>query len=163
MLGLSSITITCISRNLIIGFNRGRTNKKSNLHYTRGITPKLVTSCGAHLRGLAPGQCKNVVAVAIPKAVDDSVRLTGPESNPRLPTPIAMSLLSTPKISQKPIHDKVWERQSCKRADWVCFRPEPVTQKYVSPSPSPKFIFGLSSEVNLNVKLRQKHINLKFV
>ena len=29
---------------------------KSNLHYTRRITPKRVTSCGAHLRGLAPGQ-----------------------------------------------------------------------------------------------------------
>ena len=28
---------------------------KSNLHYTRGITPKRVTSGGAHLRGLAPG------------------------------------------------------------------------------------------------------------
>ena len=28
--------------------------KKSN-HYTRRITPKRVTSCGAHLRGLAPG------------------------------------------------------------------------------------------------------------
>ena len=31
-------------------------NIKSNLHYTRRITPKRVTSCGAHLRGLAPGQ-----------------------------------------------------------------------------------------------------------
>ena len=30
-------------------------SKKSNLHYTRGITPKRVTSGGAHLRGLAPG------------------------------------------------------------------------------------------------------------
>ena len=29
--------------------------KNSNLHYTRRITPKCVTSCGAHLRGLAPG------------------------------------------------------------------------------------------------------------
>ena len=29
---------------------------KSNLHYTRRITPKRVMSCGAHLRGLAPGQ-----------------------------------------------------------------------------------------------------------
>ena len=32
------------------------TNFKSNLHYIRGITPKRVTSDGAHLRGLAPGQ-----------------------------------------------------------------------------------------------------------
>ena len=29
---------------------------KSNLHYTRGITPKRVTSGGAHLRCLAPAQ-----------------------------------------------------------------------------------------------------------
>ena len=28
---------------------------KSNLYYTRRITPKRVTSCGAHLRSLAPG------------------------------------------------------------------------------------------------------------
>ena len=28
---------------------------KSNLYYTRRITPKRVTSGGAHLRGLAPG------------------------------------------------------------------------------------------------------------
>ena len=28
---------------------------KSYFHYTRGITPKRVTSGGAHLRGLAPG------------------------------------------------------------------------------------------------------------
>ena len=29
---------------------------KSNLHCTRGFTPKCVTSGGAHLRGIAPGQ-----------------------------------------------------------------------------------------------------------
>ena len=32
------------------------TIKKSNLHYTRDITPKHVTSGGIRLRGLAPGQ-----------------------------------------------------------------------------------------------------------
>ena len=31
-------------------------SKESNLYYTRGITPKRETSCGANLRGLAPGQ-----------------------------------------------------------------------------------------------------------
>ena len=30
--------------------------KKLKLYYTRGITPKHVTSGGVHLRGLAPGQ-----------------------------------------------------------------------------------------------------------
>ena len=37
----------------------GRMNyegSKSILHYSHGITPKRVTSGGAHLRGLAPGQ-----------------------------------------------------------------------------------------------------------
>ena len=29
--------------------------QESNFHYTRGITPKRVTSSGTHLRGLAPG------------------------------------------------------------------------------------------------------------
>ena len=29
--------------------------QNQNLHYTRAITPKRVTSGGAHLRGLAPG------------------------------------------------------------------------------------------------------------
>ena len=40
---------------------------KSNLHYTRIITPKRVTSGGAHLRGLAPmlhNSQRNVAAVA---------------------------------------------------------------------------------------------------
>ena len=32
------------------------TSKTSNLHYTRRVSPKRVTSCAAHLRGLAPGQ-----------------------------------------------------------------------------------------------------------
>ena len=31
-------------------------NQKSNLHYSRGMTPKHLTSGGAHHRGLAPGQ-----------------------------------------------------------------------------------------------------------
>ena len=30
--------------------------QKSHLHYTRGITRKRVTSGGAHLRSLTPGQ-----------------------------------------------------------------------------------------------------------
>ena len=32
-----------------------QSKKKSNLHYTRAITPKRVTSGGAHLRRLASG------------------------------------------------------------------------------------------------------------
>ena len=40
---------------------------KSNLHYTRGITPKRVTSSGAHLRGFAPGAAqfrRNIITMA---------------------------------------------------------------------------------------------------
>ena len=40
---------------LILSSHNFPGSKKSNLHYTRRITPKRVTSCGAHLRGLAPG------------------------------------------------------------------------------------------------------------
>ena len=39
--------------------------KKSDLHHTRNITPKRVTrACVAHLRGIVPGQHRNVVSVA---------------------------------------------------------------------------------------------------
>ena len=38
--------------------------KKSNLVYNRGITPKHRTSGEAHLRDIAPGQHRNVAAVA---------------------------------------------------------------------------------------------------
>ena len=34
----------------------GKHRYKSNLHYSRDITPKRVTSGGIHLSGLAPGQ-----------------------------------------------------------------------------------------------------------
>ena len=40
---------------LCTGIQEAQNQIKSNLHYTRRITPKRVTSCGAHLRGLAPG------------------------------------------------------------------------------------------------------------
>ena len=52
---------------------------KSNLHYTRRITPKRVTSCGAHLRGLAPGQHSSEHTSQRWRVVGDSVDLTGPE------------------------------------------------------------------------------------
>ena len=46
---------------------------KSNLHYTRSITPKRVTSCGAHLRGLAPGLHSS----------EETFALTGPGIEPQ--------------------------------------------------------------------------------
>ena len=46
---------------------------KSNLHYTRRITPKRVTSCGAHLRGLAPGLHSSEETSQRWRAVGDTV------------------------------------------------------------------------------------------
>ena len=50
--------------------------KKSNLRYTGGITPKRVTSGGIH-RGLAHGQRRNVAALA------RAITLTGLGIEPR--------------------------------------------------------------------------------
>ena len=46
---------------------------KSNLHYTRRIAPKRVTSCGAHLRGLAPGLLSSEETSQRWRAVGDTV------------------------------------------------------------------------------------------
>ena len=51
-----------------------RVNKlKSNLHYTRGTTPKRVTSSGAHLRSLAPGHHSSKETSQRWRAVGDTV------------------------------------------------------------------------------------------
>ena len=53
--------------------------QKSNLHYTGGITSKRVTSGGAHLRCLAPGQRSSKETSQRWRAVGDTVfGLTGP-------------------------------------------------------------------------------------
>ena len=60
------------------------TTSKSNLHYTRRITPKRVTSSGAHVRGLAPGLAqlrRNVAAVA--SRWQYCADLTGPGFEPQ--------------------------------------------------------------------------------
>ena len=57
---------------------------KSNLYYTRGITPKHVTSGGAHLRSLAPGQ--HAETSQRWRAVGDTVfNVTGLEIDPTPP------------------------------------------------------------------------------
>ena len=125
--------------------------KKPRLHYTLGISPKRETSGGAHLRGIyspGPEQRKTVVAVTIEKAAGDSVRLTGPESHGRFPTPIAASLTASSKNSQKPIDNKVWERQSCKRANHCCQRAEDV-----GPDLNPIFKPDPNTNPNLSVSL----------
>ena len=45
----------------------------SNLHYTRGITPKRITSGWVHLRGLAPGQQSYEATLQRQRAVGDTV------------------------------------------------------------------------------------------
>ena len=57
--------------------------KKSNLHYTRRITPKRVTSSGAHLRGLPPGQHSSEESSQRWRVVGDIADLTGPEFKPQ--------------------------------------------------------------------------------
>ena len=47
--------------------------KKSNLHYTRGLMPKRVTSCGAHLHGLASGLFSSEEMSQRWRAVGDTV------------------------------------------------------------------------------------------
>ena len=63
---------------------------KSNLHYTRGITPKRVTSGGAHLRNLAPGLHSSEETWQRWRTVGDTVPIWPAwGSNPRPPAPIA--------------------------------------------------------------------------
>ena len=68
-----------------------------NLHYTRGIMLKRVTSGGIHLRGLGPGQHSSEETSQQWRAIGDTVsNLTDRESNPRPLASIAMSLSTTP-------------------------------------------------------------------
>ena len=63
---------------------------KSKLDYARGITPKSVTSGGAHLRCLAPGQHSSEETSQRRRAVGDTLPdLIGPGIEPRPPAPIA--------------------------------------------------------------------------
>ena len=55
---------------------KSKSNQKSNLHYTRRFTPKRVTSCGAHLRGLAPGQHTSEESSQRWRVVGDTADLT---------------------------------------------------------------------------------------
>ena len=56
----------------MIGMGNGMETKKSNPHYTRGITPKGVASGGIHLRGLAPEQHSSEETSQRWRAVGDS-------------------------------------------------------------------------------------------
>ena len=64
--------------------------KQSNLHYTRGITPKHVTTGGARLRGLPLGQHSSEKTLQRLRTVGTTNMsdLTGPETNSELPAPI---------------------------------------------------------------------------
>ena len=57
---------------------RRKNEKKSNHHYTRGITPKRVTSGGVHLFSLAHGQHSYEETTQMWRAVGDTLSdLTG--------------------------------------------------------------------------------------
>ena len=64
---------------------------KSSLYsQSRGITPKRVTHCGAHLRSLAPGQHSFKETLQRRRAVGDTVPIWATWNlNPRLAAPIA--------------------------------------------------------------------------
>ena len=67
-------------------------HEKSNLRYTRGITPKRVKSGGDHLR-LASGQHSSEETSQRWRVVGDTVYdLTGPGLEPRTFAPIEMSI-----------------------------------------------------------------------
>ena len=64
----------------------GRVNKsKSNLHHARRITPKCVTSCGAHLYCFGPGQHSSEEASQHWRAVGDTVSDLTENRTPDLP------------------------------------------------------------------------------
>ena len=68
-------------------------SKKSNLHYTRGITPERVTSGGAHLRGLASEQHSSEETLQRWRAVGDTVPIWPTRGlNSRPPAPMACAL-----------------------------------------------------------------------
>ena len=71
----------------------GEANQKSNIHYTRRITPKRVTSGEVHLRGSAPGlHSFEETSQRWRSRWRHCADLTGPgieDGNPRPPAPIA--------------------------------------------------------------------------
>ena len=74
--GHSSAQKTVKSKSNLLSLRSKKQIKiKSNLHYTRRITPKRVTSCGAHLRGLAPRQHSSKETSQRWRVVGDTVKL----------------------------------------------------------------------------------------
>ena len=66
--------------------------RKSNFHYTRGITPKRMTSGGVHIRGLVPGQHSSDETSQRWRAVGDTASdLSCLGDEPRPPAPLAIS------------------------------------------------------------------------
>ena len=81
------LSIFCTSNQLstVLKINLATIKPKSNLHYTRGITPKRVTSSGAHLCGLTPGQHSSKETWQRWRAVCDIVSdLTDPGIEPQI-------------------------------------------------------------------------------
>ena len=69
-------------------------DKNQIVHYTRGTTPKRVTSGGVHLCGLAPGLHSSKETSQRWRAIGHTeFVLTGPEIEPR--SPALMSLANT--------------------------------------------------------------------
>ena len=72
----------------------GSARSKSNFYYTRDITPKLVTSGGIHLRGLAPEQHSSEETSQRWRTVGDNVSdLTSPGIDTTPPAPYTKQLI----------------------------------------------------------------------
>ena len=70
---LLSCTVVTFPLSYRIFYRVDGAHKRQNLHYTRGITPKRVTSGEAHLRDLAPGQHSSEETSQRWRAVDNTV------------------------------------------------------------------------------------------
>ena len=72
--------------------------RKSNLHYTRDITPKHVTSSGFHLCDLARGQHISEEASQRWRAVADTIsNLTGSVIDPQISAAMSFTITPTKK------------------------------------------------------------------
>ena len=92
---LISKLVPMFSNYKVVAFLETSKKFKSNLHYILGNTSKRVTSGGAHLRNLAPGQhrMKNRRSGGDLLATLSVYNLTGLEVEPLPPTPKTMLLL----------------------------------------------------------------------
>ena len=93
---------------------------KSNLHYTRGITPKRVTSGEVHLRCLAPGQHSSEGISQWWRAIGDTADLAGPVIEPQTSRTDGTRLTTVRPCTNRPLYRIAmyrWEKMN-----WIVLR-----------------------------------------